>query len=70
MVLRAQVGGQVSRVSLNNRSYVFQNVRAGATYEVFPGEGFRSDPARRTVTCEANMSYRSLNFRITGSPQH
>jgi len=70
MVLRAKDGGQPRRVSLTNRRYVFENVRAEATYEIFPDEGFRSNPPRRTVTCQANIRYRGRDFRITGPPVH
>ncbi len=70
MVLRAKDGGQPRRVPLTNRRYVFENVRAETTYEIFPDEGFRSDPPRRTVTCKGNIRHSGLDFRITGPPVH
>jgi hypothetical protein len=53
---------------LEQRRYVFSNVRAGRTYRIEPGR-FRSDPPFRSVDCRRNVRFHNVDFRITGGPR-
>lgn len=66
-MLMASRDGRRFTARLSGRQYVFSNVPAGQSYRITPGR-FQAEPSSRSVDCRPNLTFRNVDFRITGGP--